>query len=150
MKSKISDKEWLLHILDSIDSIIDFTQDLSYKQYNDDFKLRLALIKLLEIIGEAATGITEETQLRFPEVELNNFFAPSPISVKEVLAWSKPVIVNDVGDLAEYVIPGRNGYIVDAANSREVAATIENACANAHSMREACIASMELYDEGGD
>jgi uncharacterized protein with HEPN domain len=65
MKNKISDKERLHHILDSIDSIIDFTRDLSYQQYNDDFKLRLALIKLLEIIGEAANGITDETQLRF-------------------------------------------------------------------------------------
>ena len=62
MKNKISDKERLLHILDSIDSIIDFTQNLSYKQYNEDFKLRLALIKLLEIIGEAANGITEYIQ----------------------------------------------------------------------------------------
>ena len=68
--------------------------------------------------------------------------------MKEVLAWSKPVIVNDVGDLAEYVIPGRNGYIVDAANSREVAAAIEKACANAHTMRDACVASMVAYDEG--
>ena len=68
--------------------------------------------------------------------------------MKEVLACGKPVIVNEVGDLAEYVIPGRNGYIVDPNNSREVAAAIENACANSHTMRDACIASMEPYDEG--
>ncbi len=49
--------------------------------------------------------------------------------MKEVLACGKPVVVNDVGDLAEYVVPGRNGCIVDAANSREVAAAIEAACA---------------------
>ena len=65
-----------------------------------------------------------------------------------MLACDKPVIVNDVGDLAEYVVPGRNGYIVDPANSREVAAAIEAACANSHSMRDACVASMEPYDEG--
>ena len=65
------------------------------------------------------------------------------------MACGKPVVVNDVGDLAEYVVPGRNGCIVDAANSREVAAAIEKAFANAHSMREACIASMEPYNEGG-
>ena len=64
------------------------------------------------------------------------------------MACGKPVIVNDAGDLAEYVIPGRNGYIVDPANSREVATAIDNACANSHSMRDACIASMEPYDEG--
>lgn len=69
MKSRISDKERLLHIIDAIDSISDFTQGISYQDYVEDFKLRLALIKLLEIIGEAANGITEETQLRFSEVE---------------------------------------------------------------------------------
>jgi len=57
------------------------------------------------------------------------------------------VVVNDVGDLAEYVIPGRNGYVVDPNNSREVAAAIANACENSRSMREACIASMVPYDE---
>lgn len=72
----------------------------------------------------------------------------SPISVKEILTCGKPVIVNDVGVLAEYIIPDMNGYIVDPNNSREVAAAVEKACANAHSMREACVASMEPYDEG--
>ena len=62
--------------------------------------------------------------------------------MKEVLACGKPVIVNDVGDLAEYFIPGRNGYIVDPANSREVATAIVNAFANGHTMRKACITSM--------
>jgi len=65
-----------------------------------------------------------------------------------VPACGKPVVVNDVGDLAEYVIPGRNGYIVDPNNSREVAAAIVSACENSGSMRGACIASMGAYEEG--
>ncbi len=71
----------------------------------------------------------------------------SPISVKEVLACGKPVIVNDVGDLSDYVIPGRNGYIVNPENSREVAAAIINAFENSTNMRKACINSMLPYDE---
>ena len=71
----------------------------------------------------------------------------SPISVKEVLACGKPVIANDVGDLSDYVIPGRNGYIVDPENSREVAAAIINAFENSTNMRKACIKSMQPYDE---
>ncbi|MFZ4523696.1 MAG: glycosyltransferase [Bacteroidales bacterium] len=71
----------------------------------------------------------------------------SPISVKEVLACGKPVIVNDVGDLSEYVIPGKNGYIVDPHNSKEVAEAILSAFENSQSMREACIASMVPYDQ---
>ncbi|MEI7501588.1 MAG: HepT-like ribonuclease domain-containing protein [Bacteroidota bacterium] len=80
MRSKISDKERLLHILDAIDSIINFTNELSYQQYNDDFKLRLALIKLLEIIGEAANGISDETQGRFSEVEFASIETIYPLA----------------------------------------------------------------------
>ena len=71
----------------------------------------------------------------------------SPISVKEILACGKPVIVNDVGDLTAYVIQGQNGYIVDAGNGEEVAAAIANAFENSDNMQEACIKSMKPYDE---
>ena len=69
MRNKVSDKERLIHILDAINSIEEFTFSIDYKTYNDDFKLRLALVKLFEIIGEASNGITEETQSKFSEIE---------------------------------------------------------------------------------
>ncbi|MFZ4708038.1 MAG: glycosyltransferase family 4 protein [Bacteroidales bacterium] len=71
----------------------------------------------------------------------------SPISVKEILACGKPVIVNDVGDLTEYVIEGKNGYIVNPDNHPEVAAAITKAFANGDNMRESCITSMLPFDE---
>ena len=98
MKNKISDKERLLHIIDAIDTIIDFTQNLSYKQYNDDFKLRLALIKLLEIIGEAANGITEETQLRFSEVEWSILKSVRNVLVHEYFGIDYDIIWNAIKD----------------------------------------------------
>jgi uncharacterized protein with HEPN domain len=98
MKNKISDKERLLHILDSIDSIIDFTQNISYQQYIDDFKLRLALIKLLEIIGEAANGISEETQLRFSEVEWSILKSVRNVLVHEYYGIDYDIIWNTIKD----------------------------------------------------
>ena len=98
MKNKISDKERLLHILDSIDSILDFTQNLSYQQYNDDFKLRLALIKLLEIIGEASNGITEETQLRFSDIEWPVLKSIRNILVHEYFGIDYDIIWNAIKD----------------------------------------------------
>ena len=49
MKNKISDRERLLHILDAINIILDFSKNITFEQYSDDLKLRLALVKLLEI-----------------------------------------------------------------------------------------------------
>ena len=47
MRSSISDRERLLHILDAINHIQEFTDGLSYEEYMEDLKLRLALVKLL-------------------------------------------------------------------------------------------------------
>jgi len=69
MRNKTSDKERLLHILEAINNIEEFTDGISYNSYIDDFKLRLALIKLFEIIGEASNGITEDLQNKFTNVE---------------------------------------------------------------------------------
>ena len=69
MKNRISDKERLLHIIDAIQSIEEFTEGITYAEYIEDFKLRLALIKLLEIIGEASGGITLQTQEQFSEID---------------------------------------------------------------------------------
>jgi len=71
MKNKLTDKDRLFHILDAIKSIEKFTGGITYEGYLDDYKLRLALVKLLEIIGEASNGITSETQEKFSEVEWN-------------------------------------------------------------------------------
>ncbi len=69
MKNRISDKERLLHISDAIESIINFTEEISYEAYCEDYKLRLALIKLLEIIGEASSGISSQIQEQFSEID---------------------------------------------------------------------------------
>lgn len=69
MKGTLTDKNRLYHILDAIESIEQFTSGVSYEEYQKDFKLRLALVKLIENIGEASNSISTETQQRFSEVE---------------------------------------------------------------------------------
>ncbi|MDZ7739592.1 MAG: DUF86 domain-containing protein [Bacteroidales bacterium] len=69
MRKQISDLERLKHILDSIITIREFTDNISYEDYMNDLKLRLALVKLLEIIGEASVGLSEDTINRFSNIE---------------------------------------------------------------------------------
>jgi uncharacterized protein with HEPN domain len=94
MRSKISDKERLLHISDAIESIIDFTHGITYEEYNDDFKLRLALIKLLEIIGEASSGISPQIQEQFSEVDWSVLKSIRNILVHEYFGIDYEVIWN--------------------------------------------------------
>jgi glycosyltransferase involved in cell wall biosynthesis len=71
----------------------------------------------------------------------------SPISVKEILACGKPVIVSDVGDCKDYVIESKTGYIVDAGNHQQVADAIVKAFTNADFMASDCAEIVKQYDE---
>lgn len=65
MKIKKTDQDRLVHIKESAEYIEEFTKGVSYKQYIKDYKLRLAVLKLLEIITEASSGITREAINKF-------------------------------------------------------------------------------------
>lgn len=71
----------------------------------------------------------------------------SPISVKELLAGGKPVIVNDVGDLSDYILNDKTGYIVQAANHHQVADAIVKAVENCEKMAFSCVEMSKKYDE---
>jgi uncharacterized protein with HEPN domain len=58
----------LRHMLDAAEKVIEFTQACQRIDLDQDEKLALAVVRLIEIIGEAARHVTETTQNQFPEV----------------------------------------------------------------------------------
>ncbi len=54
MREKPRDKERLLHIIEAIDNIFEFIENKSFQSYQSDKILRFAIIKNLEIVGEAS------------------------------------------------------------------------------------------------
>jgi len=107
MRNKTSDKERLLHILEAINNIEEFTDGISYNSYIDDFKLRLALIKLFEIIGEASNGITEDLQNKFTNVEwsilkgIRNILVHEYFGIDYEVIWDS--IKNNIPELKEKI-----------------------------------------------
>jgi uncharacterized protein with HEPN domain len=59
---KHDDRVLVKHILDSANKLIFFTDGKSRKDLDNDEKLSLAIIRLFEIMGEAANSISEEFQ----------------------------------------------------------------------------------------
>ncbi len=53
----------LKHMLDAAKEIGDMSSDISRSDLDEDRKLSLALVRLLEILGEAASSISKETQM---------------------------------------------------------------------------------------
>ena len=51
MRGTPGDLQRLLHILDAVSTIQEFISHVNYEAYQKDLKLRLAVVKLLEITG---------------------------------------------------------------------------------------------------
>ena len=60
MRERPKDKHRLLHILEAIDNIFEFTRGINFEVYKNNKVLRFAVIKNLEIIGEAAYLLTTD------------------------------------------------------------------------------------------
>ena len=54
MKGKIGDKQRLLHILEAIIEIENYTAEANFEEFLHNSMMRFASIKQIEIIGEAA------------------------------------------------------------------------------------------------
>ena len=69
MREKPKDINRLSHIIEAIDNLFEFTKGISFDEYKGNKILRFAVIKNLEIIGEAAYLLTNEFKEKHPEVE---------------------------------------------------------------------------------
>lgn len=58
----------LQHMLDSAGQAVEFTKERSRDDLDTDTILMLALTRLLEIIGEAARGISDEFKTHHPQI----------------------------------------------------------------------------------
>ena len=69
MREKIRDKERLIHIVEAIDTIFEFTQGFTFEDYGNNKMMKFAVVKNLEIVGEAAYLLSKEFKNQHPEIE---------------------------------------------------------------------------------
>ena len=63
------------HMVDAATKAVSFVTGKSRDYLDEDEKLSLALVRLVEIIGEAASKVTAETQNRHPEIPWSDIIA---------------------------------------------------------------------------
>lgn len=84
---------YLDDIVDAIKKVLKYTRNLDFDAFEQDEKTVDAVIRNLEIIGEAAGQLPEELRTRAPEIEwrkivaLRNVLAHAYFSVSLPLAW---------------------------------------------------------------
>lgn len=67
--SERSSPELLKTILKCIDEIYDFTKGMTFEDFVLDTKTKYAVLRALEIIGEASNRLSKEVRQRYEEVE---------------------------------------------------------------------------------
>jgi len=108
MKGKIGDLQRLLHIIDSITEIENYTSKVSLDEFLSNSMMRFASIKHIEIIGEASNYISEETKNRFTDIQWKQIIGMRHILVHEYfgiddhLIWQ--IIINDIPKLKEAIL----------------------------------------------
>lgn len=63
-----TDKEFLLDILDSIERFEEYCSNMSYAEFLKDLKTQDAVVRNIEVIGEAVGRISDETKDKLNEV----------------------------------------------------------------------------------
>ena len=62
------DDDRVAHIVDACEQAASFISGKTRDDLEHDRMLQLALVKLVEIIGEAAKAVSDETRRRYPDV----------------------------------------------------------------------------------
>lgn len=68
MPKKRNVRFFLADILDAVNSIEEFTQGINYDKFVEDKKTRAAVLRSLEILGEATKNIPNEIKEKYPKV----------------------------------------------------------------------------------
>jgi len=94
MREKPRDKERLDHMIEAIDNIAEFIENKSFDVYKNDKMLRFAIIKNLEIIGEAAYLLTKDFKAIHNSIEWSDMIGMRHIlvhgyyQIKDEIVWA--------------------------------------------------------------
>jgi uncharacterized protein with HEPN domain len=63
-----SEIEFIKHIYDEVVFVISFTSSISYEDFENEILLKKAIVRSLEIIGEASNRVTSDFKSKYQEI----------------------------------------------------------------------------------
>jgi len=103
---------YLRHILGAIEKIESYVKDTPFKIFSKNTMIVDAVVRELEIIGEAANNLGNDFQKEYPQIpfrnmiEMRNFLSHEYFGVDEKVVWDTikedlPNLKNIIGKLLE-------------------------------------------------
>jgi uncharacterized protein with HEPN domain len=76
------DEDHIAHVIEVCEQAAAFTAARTREDLERDRVLQLAVVKLVEIVGEAAKAVTDETRAQYPEVPWSS--QPEPATASSI------------------------------------------------------------------
>ena len=106
----VDDMSRLHHIIEAAEQAREFTKDRKRSDLDQDAMLSLALVRLLEIVGEAAWGISEKLRSKYPDIAwremtamrnrlIHGYFDVNQDTVWETVTTELPPLVSQLRDV---------------------------------------------------
>ena len=108
MREPLKDRERLEHMKTAIDRILRYTSDKSYEDLVSDDMMYYAVVKNIEIIGEAANMLTQAFQQNHPNTPwkmvkgMRNYIVHEYFQIDDIVVWD--VVKNNIPELREQVV----------------------------------------------
>jgi uncharacterized protein with HEPN domain len=108
MREQLRDKERLEHILAAIDRVARYTKDKTFDDLLADDMMYYAVVKNIEMMGEAANMLTSEFQESHPETPwkmvkgMRNYIVHEYFQIDNVVVWD--VVTNELSTLREQIV----------------------------------------------
>jgi len=95
------DKIYIEELSEFCQKVIDFTAGIGYEQFVGDEKLQLAVVKLIENIGEASKRLSAKARARYSEVDWGKAMAMRNKLVHDYMDIDLAIVF----DVAKHEVP---------------------------------------------
>ncbi len=107
--SKRKDTAVVQDMKESIDRIISYTSKIEYDDFLQDYKTQDAVIRNIEILGEAVKLLSDETKEKYPNIPWKDIAGTRDKLIHDYFG----VNIDVVWDIAKNEIPSLSVYLKD-------------------------------------
>lgn len=106
-----SDKVYIQDIIESVEILLSYTENKTEFEFLNDLMLQDAVTRRFEIIGEAASKISEQLKAKHPNVQwrlmkemrnklIHEYFGVSPITLYTTIKLDIPILLEELNKIS--------------------------------------------------